>query len=62
MDATLYANVDRCLCAYVEWKIQTLKWMKLSELERRVTKLIASRVAGQRQLDRKLNLFIFGLE
>ncbi|OAE18716.1 hypothetical protein AXG93_4846s1060 [Marchantia polymorpha subsp. ruderalis] len=45
-----------------KWEIQTLKWMKLRELERRVTTLIASSVGGHRHLDRKLDSFISGLE
>lgn len=44
------------------WEIQTLKWTKLGELERRVTELIASSVAQQRQSNSKLNSFISGLE
>lgn len=36
--------------------------MKLSELEHRVTELIASGVMGQRQSGRNLNLFISDLK
>ncbi|OAE19344.1 hypothetical protein AXG93_4134s1060 [Marchantia polymorpha subsp. ruderalis] len=55
-------KVNRCLRGCVEWKIQTLKWTKLSQLEGRVTELLASGVAEQRQVGRKLNLFISDLE
>lgn len=61
-DAALCAKVDRCLRGYVEWEIQTLKWTKLSELERRVKELTVSGVVGQRKLSRKLNSFISGFE
>lgn len=33
-DVALCVKVDPCLRGYVEWEIQTLKWMKLDELER----------------------------
>lgn len=62
MDTTLCARVERCLCSYVEWEIQILKWMKLDELERQVKKLEVSGVVGYRKLGRKLNLFISSWE
>lgn len=52
-DEVLSAKVNRCLRDYVEWKIQTLKWMKLRELECRVIALIAYSIGGHRQLGRK---------
>ncbi|OAE20000.1 hypothetical protein AXG93_3213s1020 [Marchantia polymorpha subsp. ruderalis] len=36
-DEALSAKVKQCLCAYVKWEIQMLKWTKLRELERCVT-------------------------
>ncbi|OAE22615.1 hypothetical protein AXG93_2272s1010 [Marchantia polymorpha subsp. ruderalis] len=61
-DEALRAKVNRCFHDYVEWEIQTLKWMKLRELERRVTALIACSARGHWQLGKKLDLFISGLE
>ncbi|OAE22841.1 hypothetical protein AXG93_2100s1010 [Marchantia polymorpha subsp. ruderalis] len=61
-DEVMSAKVNRCLHGYVEWEIKTLKWMKLRELEHCVTTLIACSVGGHRQLGRKLDSFISGLE
>lgn len=33
---SLRLRVEKCLCNYVKWKIQTLKWTKLDSLERRL--------------------------
>ncbi|OAE35514.1 hypothetical protein AXG93_2987s1010 [Marchantia polymorpha subsp. ruderalis] len=33
-DKALTKKVNRCLCGYVVWQIETLKWLKLQDLER----------------------------
>ncbi|OAE21735.1 hypothetical protein AXG93_4700s1010 [Marchantia polymorpha subsp. ruderalis] len=35
-DEALIEKVNRCLRGYVVWRIETLKWLKLRQLERRV--------------------------
>lgn len=58
----LTEKVNRCLCGFVIWQIETQKWLKLRDLERRVTTIITCSGGGQRQLARKLDSNLSGLE
>ncbi|OAE22177.1 hypothetical protein AXG93_3271s1200 [Marchantia polymorpha subsp. ruderalis] len=44
------------------YEIETKKWLQLRDLECQVTAMIACSVGGQRQLARKLDVFLFGLD
>lgn len=61
-DAVLCAREERCLCGYVEWKIQIMKWMKLDLLNPRLKQLEANGAGRHIELNRVVSFFISDLE
>ncbi|OAE27751.1 hypothetical protein AXG93_4476s1020 [Marchantia polymorpha subsp. ruderalis] len=59
---SLRLRMKKSLCRFVMCKFQTLKWMKLDLLERRLMSMKTNGTSGQKQLVRLLNSFSFGLE
>lgn len=55
-------EIERCLRGFVEWEVQTLKWIKLDSLERRLMGLKTSGTVRHLQLVRLVNSFSYGLE
>ncbi|OAE22745.1 hypothetical protein AXG93_2035s1270 [Marchantia polymorpha subsp. ruderalis] len=59
---SLRLRIERCLRGFVELEVQTLKWMKLDSLERRLMGLKTNRTVRHRQLIRLVNSFSSRLE
>ncbi|OAE25836.1 hypothetical protein AXG93_2145s1350 [Marchantia polymorpha subsp. ruderalis] len=58
----LRLRVERCLCGFAMWELQTAKWLKLDLLERCLTTAKASGSAVHKQLVELVNSFSSGLE
>ncbi|OAE27770.1 hypothetical protein AXG93_1669s1080 [Marchantia polymorpha subsp. ruderalis] len=58
----LHLRVEKCLRGFVTWKVQTMKWLKLNSLERRLMSMKANGSAGHKQLVQLVNSFSSGLK
>ncbi|OAE28729.1 hypothetical protein AXG93_1617s1130 [Marchantia polymorpha subsp. ruderalis] len=54
--------VEKCLRGFAMWGLQTVKWLKLDLLKRRMMSIKASGSASQDQIEELVNSFSKGLE
>ncbi|OAE31203.1 hypothetical protein AXG93_4240s1020 [Marchantia polymorpha subsp. ruderalis] len=55
-------RVERCLRRFAMWDLQTVKWLKLDSLERRLMSTKASGSAGQKQIVEIVKTFLEGFD
>ncbi|OAE29953.1 hypothetical protein AXG93_669s1010 [Marchantia polymorpha subsp. ruderalis] len=59
---SLRLRIEKCLRGFVMWEVQTLKWLKLDLLERRLMAMKTNGAAGHKQFVRLVNSFSFDFE
>lgn len=58
----LRLRVEKCLRRFAMWGLQSVKWLKLDSLERRLMSAKTNGSAGHKQIEELVNSFSKGLE